>query len=86
MKISKWISQSSILEVLDLKDLSVKTLYKSLDHLEDLSFSKIENAIYEYWKKIAKDDTESFVLDVTNTYYYGKHDKSSLRKGKDGKV
>jgi len=61
-------------------------LYNALDHLEECSFNLIEQSIFEYWLKIAPNDNKSFVLDVTDTYYNGRHDKSSVRKGKDGKV
>jgi transposase len=61
-------------------------LYTALDYLDDVDFNKVEQSIFDYWLKIAPDDNDSFVLDVTDTYYNGKHDGSVLRKGKDGKV
>jgi transposase len=61
-------------------------LYNALDYLDECDFDKIENSISESWQKLDPDDNKSFVLDVTDTYYNGKHDHGSVRKGKDGKV
>jgi transposase len=85
-KAASWIEHSTIKEVLGIEKLTTENLYSALDYLEDCNFEVIENAIFEYWKKLDSKDSQSFVLDVTDTYHNGKHDKSSLRKGKDGKV
>ena len=86
LKLSKWIENSTINEVLGLSGLTTEMLYNALDHLEECNFEIIEQSIFEYWLKIAPNDNKSFVLDVTDTYYNGGSDKSKLRKGKDGKV
>jgi transposase len=86
LKISKWIRHSTITETLGIPELTIEMLYSALDHLDELDFNKVEQSIFDHWMKIAPDDKDSFVLDVTDTYYNGKHDRSSLRKGKDGKV
>jgi len=85
-RVSKWIEQSTIKEVLGIDELTIEMLYNALDYLEECDFDKIEQAIFESWKIIAPSDNNSFVLDVTDTYYNGKNDDTSLRKGKDGKV
>ena len=85
-RIASWIENSTIKEVLGIEHLSTETLYGALDYLEECNFDIIENTIFEYWKKLAPNDKDSFVLDVTDTYYNGRHDHSSSRKGKDGKV
>jgi transposase len=86
LKISEWIEHSTIKEIVGLDEISTEMLYNSLDYLDACDFDKIEQALYEYWNKIAPKDNKAYVLDVTDTYYNGKGDKSSLRKGKDGKV
>jgi transposase len=86
MRVAKWIEQSTIKEVLGLNDLTIEQLYKSLDYLEECDFDIIEHSIFDYWKKLDVTDNESFVLDVTDTYYNGKNDDTALRKGKDGRV
>lgn len=86
LKMGKWIEYSTIKEVLGLEELTTEKLYRSLDHLEDCDFEIVEHSIYEYWQKLCPKDNESFVLDVTDTYYNGKHDDSAPRKGKEGKV
>lgn len=86
LRMGKWIEGTTIKEVIGLDALTTKMLYESLDHLEECNFESIEQNIFEYWKMIAPADNESFVLDVTDTYYNGKHDSSCQRKGKDGKV
>ena len=86
LKMGKWIENSTIKEVIGLEELTTEKLYRSLDHLEDCDFEIVEQSIYEYWQKLCPRDSESFVLDVTDTYYNGKHDESAPRKGKEGKV
>ncbi|MBK8699401.1 MAG: transposase [Saprospiraceae bacterium] len=61
-------------------------IYRALDYLEKLDFNFIEEEIFEVWKNLCPIDTNTYVLDVTDTYYNGKHDNTSLRKGKDGRV
>lgn len=86
VRISKWIEQSTIKEALGIEELSIQMLYNALDYLEECDFDKIECQLFEKWKRLDPGDDESFVLDVTDTYYNGRHDASSVRKGKDGKI
>lgn len=86
LRVSKWIENSTIKEVIGLKELTTEILYNALDHLDECNFDVIEQSIFEYWLKIDPNDNKSFVLDVTDTYYNGRHDESMTRKGKDGKV
>lgn len=86
LRISKWIENSTIKEVIGLDELTTSMLYEALDHLEECNFDVIEQSIFENWINLAPEDNKSFVLDVTDTYYNGKHDSSAQRKGKDGKV
>ena len=46
----------------------------------------LSKVFFEYWLQLDPADNKAFVLDVTDTYYNGKHDLSTQRKGKDGKV
>ncbi len=86
LRVSKWIEQSTIREVLGINELTIEMLYNALDYLEECDFDKIEAGIFESWKLLDPNDNKSFVLDVTDTYYNGKNDNTSIRKGKDGKV
>jgi transposase len=86
LRVSKWIENSTIREVIGLNELTTEVLYNALDHLDECNFDVIEQSIFEYWLKIDPNDNKSFVLDVTDTYYNGRHDESMTRKGKDGKV
>lgn len=86
LKIGKWIEHSTVTETLGIPELTTEMLYNALDYLDEVDFNKVEQSIFDYWLKIAPEDNDSFVLDVTDTYYNGKHDGSALRKGKDGKV
>lgn len=86
LRVSKWIERSTIKEVIGLNELTTDMLYNALDYLDECNFEIIEQNIFEYWLKIAPADNKSFVLDVTDTYYSGRHDGSKVRKGKDGKV
>ena len=86
LRISKWIEQSTLREELGLNELTTEMLYNAFDYLNECDFDKVEHGIFEYWINLAADDNRSFVLDVTDTYYNGKGDSSSTRKGKDGKI
>ena len=86
LRVSKWIENSTIKEVIGLNELTTEILYNALDQLDECNFELIEQSIFEYWLKIDPNDNKSFVLDVTDTYYNGRHDESMIRKGKDGKV
>jgi len=86
LRVARWIENSTIREVVGLNELTTAMLYNCLDDLEECSFGAIEQGIFEHWLKIAPGDNQSFVLDVTDTYYNGRHDQSMQRKGKDGKV
>ncbi|HVB04154.1 MAG TPA: transposase [Chitinophagaceae bacterium] len=85
-RVSKWIENSTIKEAIGLNELTTEMLYNALDHLDECKFEVIEQSIFEYWLKIDPSDNKSFELDVTDTYYNGRHDESKIRKGKDGKV
>jgi transposase len=86
LRLSKWIEHSAIKEIVGLPELTTEMMYKALDHLEQCPFERIEQAIFEYWLQLDPLDNQSYVLDVTDTYYNGRHDRSVARKGKDGKV
>ena len=86
LRISKWIENSTLREELGLNELTTDMLYKAFDYLNECDFDKVEQGIFEYLVNLAPDDNKSFVLDVTDTYYNGKGDPTSTRKGKDGKV
>lgn len=85
-RVSKWIENSTIKEAIGLNELTTEMLYNALDYLDECNFEVIEKSIFKYWLKIDPSDNKSFVLDVTDTYYNGRHDESKIRKGKDGKV
>jgi transposase len=86
LRMARWVEHSTIKEALGLEELTTEMFYNALDYLDECSFDQVEQTISEYWAKIDPADTKSFVLDVTDTYYNGKHDESSPRKGKEGKV
>lgn len=86
LKMASWIDQTSLSEELGEKSLSTKQLYESLDYLNEVSFSKLESSLTDHWSKIVPNDSTSFVLDVTDTYYSGRQTDDKARKGKDGKV
>lgn len=86
LRISRWIENSTIKEVIGLDELTTRMLYDALDYLDECNFDTVEQSIFEYWLQLDPSDNKAFVLDVTDTYYNGKHDLSTQRKGKDGKV
>jgi hypothetical protein len=86
VKIAEWIQHTMLYEELDMEQLTTNKFYEAFDYLNELSFSKIEAAIASHWKNIAPEDSNVFVLDVTDTYYSGSRSDATPRRGKESCV
>ena len=86
LKISDWVAHTLLYEELDIESMTINKLYEAFDHLNELSFDRVEASLAAYWNEIAPQDYSSFVLDVTDTYYSGSKTESKATRGKDGKV
>jgi transposase len=71
---------------LQCETIATKDLYKSLTSLESIDFHKIERHLISFWKKLVPDDSQTVVLDVTDTYFSGSTAECKPRRGKDGTI
>jgi transposase len=85
-QLPEWIEHTTICDSLQCTAFSTKDLYESLTSLESIDFSKIENHLISFWKKLAPDDSQTVVLDVTDTYFSGSTADCKPRRGKDGNI
>lgn len=83
-KLPEYVEHTALQEILGFDKLIDKQLYQSLDALEELDFTKIEDAIFEMLSKESK-EKNALILDVTDTYFNGSRADWKARKGKDGK-
>ncbi|MBI5219850.1 MAG: transposase [Bacteroidia bacterium] len=83
-QIPEWIEHTTICDSLQCEGFSTKELYESLTNLENIEFGKIESHLIAFWKKLAPEDSNTVVLDVTDTYFSGSTAGCKPRRGKDG--
>ena len=83
-RMEEWLSNTDMLEILGVESTSTSRLYDSLDELNDLDFSKMEENLSSTFSKI--DENRAVIIDVTDTYFEGKSIEGEYRKGKDEKV
>jgi hypothetical protein len=86
LKMASWVEHTMRFEHLGTEALSTKALDEALDHLNALSFERVEATVAKHWAQLAPTDTKCFVLDVTDTYFAGGGLEAKPTKGKDGKV
>ena len=83
-KLPEYVDHTALSEILGFDKLIDKQLYQSLDALEELDFTSIEDAIFEKLSAERK-EKNALILDVTDTYFNGSRADWKARKGKDGK-
>lgn len=86
-KISDWIEQTDIREILGISEeqISTKQLFNAINSIGDLDFEKIQDSLTRQFEKYEKGIKRLIVLDVTDTYFNGGKEKYKKRRGKDGK-
>lgn len=84
-KISEWMKFTEIPDILGINDFSIKDLYEALEALHEMELDEIEKNMSQYFSK-HENINKAAVVDVTDTYFYGKNSGSDPRRGKDGKV
>lgn len=82
-KLEEWLSQSDVLETLQLEPLSTKELYMSLKLVEGVDFAVLQEHLNNKWRTLEA-KPEAVVLDVTDTYFQGSQVDWKSRRGKDG--
>lgn len=83
-KLPEYIEQTTLKEILGIEKLIDKELYETLDYLEGMDFSPIEDEIFLSLSSHRK-ERQAMVIDVTDTYFNGSQPDWKARKGKDGK-
>ena len=85
-QLPEWIEHTTICDSLQCESFSTKDLYESLTNLENIEFETVEKKLISFWKKLAPDDSDTVVLDVTDTYFSGSTAECKPRRGKDGNI
>lgn len=83
-KLPEYVEHTALQELLGFEKLIDKQLYQALDALEELDFTKIEDAIFSALSAERK-EKNALILDVTDSYFNGSRADWKARKGKDGK-
>ena len=83
-KMEQWLSETDILETLNIERITTTQLYEALEQLQDVDFSKIEENIAAQLSQ--HEGKRSLVIDVTDTYFEGESLEEEPRRCKDGKV
>ena len=85
-KMEQWLNQTNILKTLGIENITTTQLYNTLEQIQDLDFSKIEETIVTHLPKEKGQEKRSLIIDITDTYFEGETRKEKPRRGKDGKV
>lgn len=85
-RLPEWFDRTTIYDSLQCEPFSTKNLYEALAHLENIEFDGIENRLIAFWRKLAPNDDNTVVLDVTDTYFSGSTATCKPRRGKDGNI
>ena len=86
VKLSDWFTHTSLCELLNCTPFSTKDLYEALEQIQKIDFEFIEKLLIMQWRKMAPDDDNTVVLDVTDTYFAGSTAECKPRRGKAGHV
>lgn len=84
-KLEEWFGVTEIPEVLGLREISTGRLYETLGHLSGMDFARVEEAILDRLRGYEA-ESDSAIIDVTDTYFEGGSLAERSRRGKDGKV
>lgn len=85
-QLPQWIEHTTIGDSLQCETFTTKELYESLTNLENFEFETIENNLISFWKRLVPKDSNTVVLDVTDTYFSGSTAECKPRRGKDGNI
>ena len=83
-RMEEWLSYTDMLDILGIKATSTARLYDSLDTLNEMDFSRMEESLSGIFSSI--DDRNAVIIDVTDTYFEGDSIEGKARRGKEEKV
>jgi transposase len=86
-RMSSWFKRTDLSTLLDIENITEKTLLNALDSLEGIDTEQLQLKIFNTLDKKFHVTRNSLVYDVTNTYLYGKkcpmakvgHDKEGVK-------
>ncbi len=81
----EYLQETEILRYLDMENIGTQDLYESLQEINDMDFSAIEEKLASFFLDTEK-DRRSVIIDVTDTYFTGDSLDSRPRKGKEGRI
>ncbi len=84
-KMPLYLEETEILRYLGIQSINTEDLYASLQNMNDMDFSNIEEKLADLFLGIEK-DRRTVVIDVTDTYFTGDSLDSMPRKGKEGRI
>ncbi|MEM3191162.1 MAG: hypothetical protein QXP36_02520 [Conexivisphaerales archaeon] len=78
------MNNTDMLDILGVENASNSRLYDSLDKLNNMDFSNIEESLSSIFSRI--DENKAVIMDFTDTYFEGKSITREYRRGKDENV
>ncbi|MGP6208064.1 transposase [Cuniculiplasma sp. SKW3] len=84
-RMPEYLQETEILRYLGIESIDTKDLYESLQEINDMDFSAMEEKLASIFLGIEK-DRRSVIIDVTDTYFTGDSIDSRPRKGKEGRI
>ncbi|EQD65700.1 transposase IS4 family protein, partial [mine drainage metagenome] len=84
-RMTEYLQETEILRYLDMESIGTVDLYESLQEINNMDFSAVEEKLASLFLGIEK-DRKSVIIDVTDTYFTGDSLDTKPRKGKEGRV
>jgi hypothetical protein len=81
----EYLRETEILRYLGIESIDTVDLYESLQEINDMDFSAMEEKLASIFLGIEK-ERRSVIIDVTDTYFTGDSLDSRPRKGKEGRI
>ena len=84
-RMPEYLRETEILRYLGIESIDTVDLYESLQEINDMDFSAMEEKLASLFLDIEK-ERRSVIIDVTDTYFTGDSLDSRPRKGKEGRI
>ena len=84
-RMPEYLRETEILRYLGFESIDTADLYESLQEINDMDFSSMEEKLASIFLGIEK-ERRSVIIDVTDIYFTGDSLDSRPRKGKEGRI
>jgi len=85
-KMKEWYERTDLHNILNIDEISEKKLYNALDSINEKNLIPIQKAIFNSVKDKYNLESQGYIFDVTNIYFYGTECSIAKKgKNKDGK-